>query len=224
MSLEFDGANPGNLVDFGTSSLLAPANITVLFWTRGLATPVQFDGLMGKTNGGAWTQGWGLFYDSGTEVRFFIEQWDTNVAFATITPANNNFVTGTWDAADVRAFVNAVEGTSDPYAGGMTDGTNPFEVGRLGTDDFNLNQIFEDVRVYSRALPLDEIETIFAVRGVDGIMDGLAARWYMAEASPGTSAAGAGSVKDWGVNALNGTPTNSPVYREGVIRSRRKVV
>jgi hypothetical protein len=221
MSLEFDGAL--NYVDFGASSTLTPANITVIFWTRGLAAPIQFDGLMGKTNGGAWTQGWGVFYDSGTEVRFFIEQWDLNVAFATITPSNDNLVAGTWDAADVRAFVNAVEGTSDPYAGGMTDGTNPFEVGRLGADAFNLNQIFEDVRVYNRALPLDEIETILAVRGIDGIVDGLVGRWYMAEASPGTAAAGAGSVKDSSVSGFNGLPVSSPVYRESVLRSRRKV-
>jgi len=153
--LTFDGAN--DFVNVGTNAALGPANMSVCFWTFGLATPVLYDGLMAKTDGGNWTAGWGFFYNSATELRFFVNQWDTGVAFSTINPAQWNLIIGTWNGTTVQIYVNGTAGTSGTYSGGSTAGTNPFEIGRVGTDGFNLNCLIDDVRIYNRVLTAAEI-------------------------------------------------------------------
>lgn len=80
----------------------------------------------------------------------------------------------------------------------------------------------EDIRIYDRELSLAEVQTIFAVRGVDGIVDGLLHRWLLNEQAPGAGASGAGVIKDL-TGARNGTPNSIPDYSISNLRFRRKV-
>lgn len=104
-----------------------------------------------------------------------------------------------------------------------TNGKN----GTVGANDTGGGQFFngviDDYRMYDRALSADEIATIYAARGVDGIAKGLVQGWRMSEGAPGVAAVAAGSVKDSSPAQRNIDPINSPVYETGVIRSRRKV-
>jgi hypothetical protein len=140
---------------------LANKPISVSFWTKNDVVPAQFDGHLGKTNGSSWTQGWGFFFNSASEIRFFIEGWSTNVAFATINPQQWNHVVGVWDGTTIQIYVNGVAGTSDTYSGTMTT-SNPFEIGRLGTDAFNIDGQIDDVRIYNRALSLAEVKALYS--------------------------------------------------------------
>ena len=158
-ALSFDGSN--DYVDVGSSATLAPPNISVSFWTTNNVAPAQFDGLLAKTAPPTvWSTGWGFFYNSGTEIRFFIEGYGVNVAFATIAPMQWNHVVGTWDGATVRIFVNGVEGTSDLFSGTMT-ATNPMEIGRIGTDTYNINGLIDEVRIYNRALSTSTVQALY---------------------------------------------------------------
>ena len=58
---------------------------------------------------------------------------------------------------------------------------------------------------------------MYTLLGVDGIVEGLLWRWAQNELSPGTAATVAGSIIDFAGN-FNGTPVNSPVYAEGILR------
>lgn len=87
-----------------------------------------------------------------------------------------------------------------------------------------LNGLLDDLRVYDRRLSAGEIQTIHAARGHDAILDGLVARVLFAEGDPGSSPAGAGSVKDVSLNANHYTPTGSPVFSESLLSKRRKLV
>lgn len=88
---------------------------------------------------------------------------------------------------------------------------------------FLLTGSLDDMRVYNRALSVPEIETIYASRGRDKIIDGLIGRWMFLEKSPSITASGTASVKDWTDQNTNGTPEGSPVYSESfVVSSRRR--
>jgi len=87
-----------------------------------------------------------------------------------------------------------------------------------------LNGLLDDFRVYSRRLSAAEIQTIHAARGHDSILDGLVARLLFEEGDPGSSPAGAGSVKDVSDNQNHYTPTGSPVFRESLLSTRRRLV
>ena len=158
-ALLFDGSD--DFVNMGTSATYATSNMTVSFWARSNVAPANPDGLMGKTNLDTWSQGWGFFFQSATEVRFFIEGYNTNFAKKTsIAPTNWTHYVGTWDGATVQVYVNGVAGTSDAYAGAITT-TNPFEIGRLGTNTYNHNGQIDDVRFYSRALSASEVLALY---------------------------------------------------------------
>lgn len=71
------------------------------------------------------------------------------------------------------------------------------------------NGPIDDLRIYDRILPLGEIETIFALRGQDGIFDSLSHWWPMNEGAEGTTITGLIDV----VAGLNCTTiTGSPTY------------
>lgn len=81
----------------------------------------------------------------------------------------------------------------------------------------------DDVRVYDRVLSANEIKTIHAAQGHDGIVNGLAARYTLNEDAPGVAASGAGVIKDVGPNKLNGTPVNTPTWAESQLNFRKRV-
>ncbi len=149
----FDGID--DYVNFGSSATLAPPNISVSFWTKNNVSPVLWDGILGKTNS-AWNQGWGFFYNSAADIRFFIENYSTNVAFATINPLNWNHVVGTWDGTNIRIYINGVGGTADSYSGSLTT-SNLFVMGMLESSSYNINGLIDEVYIYNTALSAIQI-------------------------------------------------------------------
>lgn len=125
------------------------------------------------------------------------------------------WINGALGSSSAPAFPNATFPATDSKNGAVgsnDDGTGQFFNGRM-----------EDFRLYDRVLTGNEIATICAARGVDGIVSGLVQRWVMRESAPGVVAAGVGSVKGYSPVARNIDPTNGPTYIEGAIRYRKKV-
>jgi hypothetical protein len=93
-----------------------------------------------------------------------------------------------------------------------TNNTNGFfGSGETGTAD-EYNGLLEDVRIYDRALSEDEIATIVATQGKDGIWSGLQGRWPCMDRPPGVAASGA--VQDISLNSFGGIPQNAPPFQE----------
>jgi hypothetical protein len=207
-SRSFDGSD--DYVDVGTSSTLLPSNITVSFWAKGNATPAQYDSFMGKTNGAGWTQGWGFYFNSATELDFFIQTWNANRAYATVTPSNWNHIVGTWDGSTVKLYVNGVLGTTASYSGSITGSGNPFEIGRLGSNSYNLNSNIANVQIYNRALNTTEIGQIKA--SPYSVTSGLIGYWPMLGGPSELDRSGQGNTGTY----TNG-PTSSTTYPTGVV-------
>lgn len=152
------------------------------------------------------------------EARFLIN--DEHVTSSvTVVPGDWTFIAGVYDGSDKKIFINAVEDGSESESGDVETSSDPLLLGALddGTVKRELDGLMADIRVYTRALSVEELLTIYTSLGMDGIVEGLLWRWAQNELSPGTSATISDSIIDLTGN-LNGDPIASPVYAEGILR------
>src|SRR3989344_2132786 len=138
-------------------------NITVSFWTKNDVTPAQWDMLISRTTSTSWADGWGVFYDSGTAVNFFVGHWSNNVATATSTPTKWNHIVGTYDGNNIRIYVNGVEGTADSVT--SDDLTTPsevdLEIGRGAADAYNFDGHLDELMIFNRSLSIEQIKALY---------------------------------------------------------------
>lgn len=83
--------------------------------------------------------------------------------------------------------------------------------------------VIEDVRIYNRQLTADEIATIHACRGIDGIVWGLSARFTLNQFPPGISLTGTEIIPDWSGEQRSGDVDGTPDSVDSQLRYRRKV-
>ncbi len=159
------------------------------------------------------------FEEPDLEFRGIIND-DQLTGSAMLIPGDWTFVAQVYDGSDRTLFINAVLDATDSLSAGDIDtSADPLILAAL--DDGSIKREFDgllaDIRVYTRTLSLAELQTMFTLLGVDGIVNGLLWRWPMRERSPGTAATIAGSIIDFAGNQ-NGDPVNSPIYAEGILR------
>lgn len=158
-SLNLDGTD--DYVNFGTSADLSPANMSFSFWTINNVTPAQYDALLLRSSSTAWADGWGVWYDSASTIKFYVGNYATNFASATISPQQWNHVAGTWDGTTLKIYVNGVLGTNGSKSGAQTATTQALAT-RGFSDAFNINGLMDDLRMYSRALSPEEIKALYS--------------------------------------------------------------
>lgn len=140
---------------------------------------------------------------------------------STAPPVPFRFLAMTYDGTTKRVYIEGVEAGSAAQTGNVVTNAEAVAMGALNTGatiERQIEGLLEDVRLYDRGLSQAEIETMFALRGIDGIVHGLLHRWTMREVAPGVVASGAGSTKDLGPSQFNGTPTNGPIGAETDLR------
>ena len=135
--------------------------ITVSVWSINDATPVQYDSIIGNPSDDNWNDGYGLYYNSATEIRFYLSTWNVNEAVANINPLVWNHIVGVYDGSNVRIFVNGVEGTADSYTGVIVDSGAPITIGKHeGLGAYNIVGKVDEARIYNRALSVQEIQRL----------------------------------------------------------------
>ncbi len=80
----------------------------------------------------------------------------------------------------------------------------------------------EDARIYQRQLSANEVQTIHACRGHDGIWAGIHHRWPLTTEPPGTVAAGALTIVDTSDFKRPATALGGPLYEETRLSYRRR--
>jgi len=108
----------------------------------------------------------------------------------------------------------------------LTDPTSALSVGRngaalAGDNARYFHGLIDDARVYNRALSANEIKTIYYCAGTDAIVQGLVHRSLLNEKNDGATASGAGTVKELSTYLDHGTASNTPTYRNTVLKTRR---
>ncbi len=159
--LTFAGTN--DRVDVGSPTYSTTEGISWSLWFTTAATPAQFDVIALQSSDTNWADGHGFYWNSSTVLRYFIQAFDTNRAEFTFSSVSLNtwyHVVGTWDRANVRIYVNGVEGTADPYSGTFTEGV-PMQFGEGRAQSFNHNGRLFDIRIYNRPLSSAEAFAIY---------------------------------------------------------------
>lgn len=169
--------------------------------------------------------------DGGTGLRFIIgtsvggdDMITDGTAFATGTLYH---VAGVYDGASMITYVNGLATTSAAKTGTVTSA--PGTESRIcGLDTGSgirrkFNGQAADVRLYRRGLSANEMRTIYACRGHDGIALTRTHQWQFRAGAPGVVAAGAGVFKDSGNGViLNASPVASPIWRAEPLSQRRR--
>lgn len=184
--------------------------------------------LLGKGNGTVGLKGWEIGWSTTNTLRWILDctniaAWDSPAQAARCFFAMTQIKNGTPPVAPLL-YINgapvAVVTLIAPVgaAGSDTGGAIRFAVSRrAGTTLLTGNM--EDMRIYNRILSPQEVSTIYAARGVDGIVSGLLHRYPLDDRAPGATAAGAVDVTNNSVPVA----TNLPTFAAGVLRFRRKL-
>ena len=234
MSTDFPGVNTppaqDEAIDLGTLAPAFSSAMSMTFWIqinqRGPERTICFgkgDGLLASA------MEWSIGYD-GTgppEIDFVLDTGAGGVVLAfspgpTGAPAWR-FLVGTYDGTNKRYYQDGVLEATGAQTGnivGSAKATRIAAVDVAGSPEREVNAFMADCRLYDRALSANEIETMYVMRGVDGIVSGLLHRWELREWVPGGTAGGAGQAKDSGPGQVNGTPINSPLGAESGLRLR----
>lgn len=229
MTLELNGTDEA--IDCGTNAVLENlTQKTIMAWINTDVLAQQM--IMSKRSAVGWRF---EINDNVSELRMIFRQ-----SFSTTDGAwrtdNTTIIRDTWhhvavvydrnDVANDAVFYidglsKTVTETATPVGTADDNSGAEMDIGKKATGSaLRFNGSLDDLRTYNRLLSSAEIATINAARGVDGIVDGLVARWFPGELAPGATVL---SVKDISGNGNDGTPEGTPVYTDGILRSRRRV-
>lgn len=218
MSILFDGSNDDILLPNITIPNATTGIVTYTFWLRLAA------------GGGAERRPWG----SASNNECTLES-DNRVTNDTFEPPGGIRATtisaltiGVW--AFIASTADANIDTAKIYFDGVLEDTDTNHTGTaVGTDmSFGTRTgktdrfpgAIDDWRMYDRILATEEIETIFALRGSDGIVEGLLHRFTFREAAPGASVV---TLVDVAGNGGGGgeTVNGDPTFEESVLELAR---
>jgi MSHA biogenesis protein MshQ len=137
------------------------SSMTIELWVKADGAPTQYDAIITKDNDDLWDAGYGMWYDSDSEVRYWVgKDYSTQYAAKTgVTTTNWNYVVGTCDGTTIKLYVNRVKGTDDNGAPTAVGGN--LELGRGQSDSYNLKGWLDEVRISKIARSVGWINTSY---------------------------------------------------------------
>lgn len=238
MALDFNAnangtADPAQYIDFG--SIDVPSNtlqMSLFCWA--FINTIGDTRMAAKADGAASVQDawWLTGIDSGGhKSRLRTNNNTDTLSLGSVYPTGEWLHTGfTYHSAGdsgagwIGYLNGSALGSSSGKSGSVNiDNTVDFWIGGNPpiTEPRQFDGHLADVRVYTRALTAAEMQTIYASRGTDGIVDGLLHRWPLDELELGAAATGTGTIKDVGPGKIDGDPVGSPTYVDSPLRTRR---
>ena len=167
-----------DLVDIGTMDVVG-AGITITAWMNPHTFSQHDARIISKSNTAATADGhwWMLGTNNEVNARFRLKTDESNTTLTLIDTAGVivagewQFITARWDGTTAYTYVNAVE-TGRAAKGGTavaTDGAVPAAIGNQPANDPDGHRawdgLIDDVRIYNRALTMDELAEVMAGGG-----------------------------------------------------------
>ncbi len=154
---EFDGLN--DLVQVPNDASLNPAAITVEAWIRPDSTTGLYDSPLMKTSSSNWTDGYGLYYNSGNIV-FFVNNWSSVSVAAPVALDQWQHVVGTYSQADgnLRLYINGTELDTLAYANPIVHSAGSLHIGQgIGSTGYTWDGRLDEVAIYDAALTAGQV-------------------------------------------------------------------
>ena len=126
----FDGSNDS--VSVGNHASLQPTQPTRISLEAWIKPDVDASGyrfVLGKNSGNQ--DGYGLFQQSGGEIRFFVNGYDNNALTAAVEKGNGRTLSGAYDGAMMRLYVNGVEVASKVYTTAIVPSNSSLFIGSM---------------------------------------------------------------------------------------------
>lgn len=177
-----------------------PANtgaMTICAWIKATSLgDAQRVFVKSSLNSGSNTTLYGMSITTISGVKRLRAYLTTGTSDTTLDGATTTIATGTiyflchwYDGTNFKTYINCVQEATTAKTGNVAiNSAMPCYIGDNPNVRLNFNGIIDDVRVYTRALSIAEMQTIYYSGGLDCIVFGLYARWRMDEGYTGTRA------------------------------------
>jgi hypothetical protein len=220
--MDFPGLASDMAIDLSAANVPASTSeLTITAWGNPDAVGTADEQvIIAKSNGSGNVGPFKMQVEESPDVLRGLVNDNSDDGATAISAATWTFFAMVYDSVDKTLYINAVQDATEASADGdVNTNADPFKIGAVdaGTNVREFDGLLDDIRVYTRALSLAELQTIYTLVGQDNIVNDLLWRWRMNELSPGTAATIANSIIDLAGNQ-NGDPENSPVYAEGILR------
>jgi hypothetical protein len=120
---------------------------------------------------------------------------DTTITIATATVY---FVTLWYNGTNLKIYINAAEVASTSCSGNIeVNSAKPVYIGDNPNVRVQFNGVIDDVRIYTRALSVNELKSIYYGNARDCIVQSLYARWRLNEKHVGSRSTDTEAIKDY---------------------------
>lgn len=161
--------------DFNNAAALRTDPISIMHWVNNYAdTGNTFLSVWGASGTRAWRT------SAATGPTNMRTRLSTDGANQLSTSSSTTITNGTWyhmamlyDGTDNEFWLNGVLDATSVDAGGLFASSQDLSIGGQQGGGNASDTEHADIRIYSRILSAEEMETIYAARGHDGITDGL---------------------------------------------------
>lgn len=211
MAITFSGSN----YLLTTGSVTALTAVTIAFWAT--FTSVSNASILGIN------ANYKLIIKSNKLGNVLNATGNGTASATNLTTNTRIHIVATCDRGGTNVHNIYFNGVLDATAAGSnnTASSGTFGIGTRNGLSSGMAGTMEDLRMYNRVLAVSEIETIYACKGSDNIVNGLVGHWLLNELAAGVTVSGTGSVKDLAGSGYNATPTGSPVYADSYLTLRR---
>ena len=218
----------GSTADFNNAAALRDEPLTAMHWVRNYAdTGNTFLSIWNGASNRAWRTS-AATGPTNMRCRISSDGADQNSVSSSTT-----IVTGVWnhmalmyDGVDLDFWLNGVLDATGVPTAGIFASTARLAIGGQEGGGNSSDTEHSDIRVYSRVMTPEEMQTIVAARGHDGIVDGLVFRCLGKEGAPAAlvSAVNPKDVSPAGIafNAGFGTPVPSFISDDAGLSFRRR--
>jgi hypothetical protein len=225
MALTFNGSTQYGRIANNTLFNVTP-NLTIMGWAYTTSTSGMQRIASRYLNGATANEQYGIdIFNMAPRFLVGTTSAMTTATGGTITTNQWYHVCGVYNGSTMLVYLNGVQVASTTRSGTITSSTGVFSFGA----DYNgsaasefLTGALEDIRVYGRALSAQELQTIWTLKGADGIVNGLVVRLPLNTGAAGTTLAASATIYDISNNKLNATNiVAGSTFSAGAMRSRK---
>lgn len=166
-ALEFDGVDDYVQGPNDITKLQPTGNYTLSVWIKADSTQKSWAGVLSKCNPSGSTNHWTLQFDSSSPRKLVIyhpdylpspQSWDTGIRITDIAGAWHH-IGIVRKVTTMTSYLDGVVRTTDTWANAPGSGDGHFNIGvdRTASSGYVYKGLIDDVRVYNRALDVNEV-------------------------------------------------------------------